>query len=230
MRVLIVSYYFPPAGGGGVQRVLKLCKHLPAFGWDVHVLAPDDPKWLAIDPGLQSEIAEGTTVHRARYRGPSDERPAVDRLADAHGLRGLGTRAAVLGRRALIPDARVTWVPSAAREAARIVRSHAIDAVLTTSPPTSTHITGRLVRRRTGVPWVADLRDSWLANPHHRHERRIVQAKGSLLEQIARRTLGGASAVTAVTDVIADEARDLTSPRMPIRVVSNGCDFDDFAG
>ena len=70
MRALIVSYYFPPAGGGGVQRVLKLCKHLPAFGWDVDVLAPDDPTWVAHDPGLAAEIPSGTVVHRARYRGP----------------------------------------------------------------------------------------------------------------------------------------------------------------
>ncbi len=229
MRVLIVSYYFPPAGGGGVQRVLKLCKHLPEFGWDVHVLAPDDPSWLAIDPALESEIAEGTTVRRARYRGPSDERPAVDRLAGAHGLRGVGTRAAVLGRQMLVPDPRVVWVPSAVREAVRVVREQSIDAILTTSPPTSTHITGHIVRRRTGVPWVADLRDSWLANPHHRYERRTVRAKRALLERIARQTLGRASAVTAVTDVIAEEARGLTPAGTPTRVVSNGCDFDDFA-
>ena len=70
MRVLIVSFYFPPAGGGGVQRVLKLCRHLPELGIDVDVLAPDDPKWGAVDPGLAAEIPETTTVHRARYRGP----------------------------------------------------------------------------------------------------------------------------------------------------------------
>ena len=71
MRVLIVSFYFPPAGGGGVQRVLKLCRHLPELGVDVDVLAPDDPKWSAVDPGLAADIPPATTVHRARYRGPS---------------------------------------------------------------------------------------------------------------------------------------------------------------
>ena len=110
MRALIVSYYFPPAGGGGVQRVLKLCKHLPAFGWDVDVLAPDDPKWVAHDPGLAAEIPAGTVVHRARYRGPSDERPAADVLAGAEGLRGVATRAGLYGRQLLVPDPRVVWV------------------------------------------------------------------------------------------------------------------------
>ena len=73
MRVLIVSFYFPPAGGGGVQRVLKLCRHLPELGIDVDVLAPDDPKWSAVDPGLAADIpdqtCEATAQSRTRFFG-----------------------------------------------------------------------------------------------------------------------------------------------------------------
>jgi glycosyltransferase involved in cell wall biosynthesis len=230
LRVLIVSYYFPPAGGGGVQRVLKLCKHLPEQGFEVDVLAPDDPKWVANDPGLAAEIPAGTTVHRARYRGPSDERPAADMLAGARGVRGMGTRAAVLGRQLLLPDPRVVWVPDAARAAARIVRERAIDVVLTTSPPQSVHMVGGLAARRTGVRWIADMRDSWLANPHRRYERRSVRAKRALLEGMARRTFRRVSAMSAVTEVIAGEARALAPRGTRVAVVSNGCDFDEFAG
>jgi glycosyltransferase involved in cell wall biosynthesis len=230
VRALIVSYYFPPAGGGGVQRVLKLCKHLPAFGWDVDVLAPDDPKWVAHDPGLAAEIPPATVVHRARYRGPSDERPVADVLAGARGLAGVATRAGIYGRQLLLPDPRVVWVPDAARAAARIVRERSASVVLTTSPPSSAHMVGSLVARRTGVPWVADLRDSWLANPHRRYEKRAVRAKRSLLEAMARRTFSRAAAITAVTDTIADEARALAPAGTPTTVISNGCDFDEFAG
>jgi glycosyltransferase involved in cell wall biosynthesis len=230
VRALIVSYYFPPAGGGGVQRVLKLCKHLPAFGWDVDVLAPDDPKWVAHDPGLAAEIPSGTVVHRARYRGPSDERPAADVLAGATGLRRAATRAGLYGRQLLLPDPRVVWVPDAARAAVRIVRERSASVVLTTSPPSSAHLIGNLVARRTGVPWVADLRDSLLANPHRRYERRTVRAKRAVLEATARRTFARVSALTAVTETIADEARSLAPPGTPSAVISNGCDFDEFAG
>ena len=230
MRALIVSYYFPPAGGGGVQRVLKLCKHLPAFGWDVDVLAPDDPKWVAHDPGLAAEIPAGTVVHRARYRGPSDERPAADVLAGADGLRGVATRAGLYGRQLLVPDPRVVWVPDAARAAVRIVRERSASVVLTTSPPSSAHMIGNLVARRTGVPWIADLRDSWLANPHRRYDRRSVRAKRALLETMARRTFAKVSALTAVTETIADEARALAPAGTPSAVISHGCDFDEFAG
>jgi len=230
VRALIVSYYFPPAGGGGVQRVLKLCKHLPAFGWDVDVLAPDDPKWVAHDPGLAAEIPAGTVVHRARYRGPSDERPAADVLASAEGLRGVATRAGLYGRQLLVPDPRVVWVPDAARAAVRIVRERSASVVLTTSPPSSAHMIGNVVARRTGVPWIADLRDSWLANPHRRYDRRSVRAKRAVLETMARRTFARVSALTAVTETIADEARALAPAGTPSAVISNGCDFDEFAG
>jgi glycosyltransferase involved in cell wall biosynthesis len=230
VRALIVSYYFPPAGGGGVQRVLKLCKHLPAFGWDVDVLAPDDPKWVARDPGLAAEIPSGTVVHRARYRGPSDERPAADVLAGATGLRRVAARAGLYGRGLLLPDPRVVWVPDAARAAARIVRERSASVVITTSPPSSAHLIGNLVARRTGVPWVADLRDSWLANPHRRYERRTVRAKRAVLEATARRTFARVSALTAVTETIADEARALAPLGTPSAVISNGCDFDEFMG
>jgi glycosyltransferase involved in cell wall biosynthesis len=230
VRALIVSYYFPPAGGGGVQRVLKLCKHLPAFGWDVDVLAPDDPKWVAHDPGLAAEIPPGTVVHRARYRGPSDEQPVADVLAGARGLRGVATRAGVYGRQLLVPDPRVVWVPDAARAAVRIVRERSASVVLTTSPPSSAHMVGSLVARRTGIPWVADLRDSWLANPHRRYERRSVRAKRALLETMARRTFARVAALTTVTETISQEARALAPPGTPTAVISNGCDFDEFAG
>ena len=70
MRVLFVAFYFPPAGGGGVQRTLKFCKFLPEHGIDVHVLTPDDPKWFARDDGLLGSVPDATTVHRCRFLGP----------------------------------------------------------------------------------------------------------------------------------------------------------------
>jgi glycosyltransferase involved in cell wall biosynthesis len=89
---------------------------------------------------------------------------------------------------------------------------------------------GNVVARRTGVPWIADLRDSWLANPHRRYDRRSVRAKRAVLDTMARRTFARVSAVTAVTETIADEARALAPAGTPSAVISNGCDFDEFAG
>ncbi|HET6175075.1 MAG TPA: glycosyltransferase [Gaiellales bacterium] len=230
MRVLIVSFYFPPAGGGGVQRVLKLCRHLPELGVEVDVLAPDDPKWGAVDPGLAAEIPPGTTVHRARYRGPSHARTPAARLAAAHGVGAVGVRAALLGRRLLLPDPEVAWFPDAVRAGTRAVRERGIDVVLSTSPPNSVHVVGAAIARRAGVPHVADFRDSWLANPHRRYERRSVRAKRALEARIAHAALRRVAAVSAVTPSIAEEAAALAPPGTTVRVVANGCDFDEFDG
>ena len=102
--------------------------------------------------------------------------------------------------------------------------------MLTTSPPSSAHLIGAALERRTGVRFVADVRDSWLANPHRRYERRSVRAKRAVEERIARRVLGRADAITAVTPFIAREAAALAPPTTPVRVVPNGSDFDDFDG
>jgi glycosyltransferase involved in cell wall biosynthesis len=230
MRVLIVSFYFPPAGGGGVQRVLKLCRHLPELGIDVDVLAPDDPKWSAVDPGLAAEIPPATTVHRARYRGPSHAQTPAARSAAARGAGAIGVRAALLGRRLLLPDPEIAWFPDAVRGGARAVREREIDVVLSTSPPNSVHLVGAAIARRTGVPHVADFRDSWLANPHRRYERRSVRAKRAVEGRIARRALRRVCAVSAVTPSIAEEAAALAPPGTAVQVVANGCDFDELEG
>jgi glycosyltransferase involved in cell wall biosynthesis len=230
LRVLIVSFYFPPAGGGGVQRVLKLCRHLPELGIDVDVLAPDDPKWGAVDPGLDADIPPATTVHRAHYRGPSHAQTPAARLAAARGARAVGVRAALLGRRVLLPDPEVAWLPDALRAGVRIVRERQIDVVLSTSPPNSVHLIAAAIARRTGVPFVADFRDSWLANPHRRYERRSVRAKRAVEGRIARAALKRVAAVSAVTPSIAEEAAELAPPGTAVRVVANGCDFEEFDG
>ena len=226
MKVLLVTMYFPPAGGGGVQRPLKTATHLPALGIETHVLAPDDPKWLHRDEELRTPTQ--AFVHRARYLGPRARLPAEE----LHGLEGTErvlAQARLAYRRVLLPDASVTWLPTAVPAAVRLIRSEDIDAVITTSPPVSMNLIGAAVKRLTGVPWVADLRDAVLGNADRRFERTAVQAKEKALERVVRLVAGNADAVVAVSETIADEVRRF-EPAGQVRVIPNGCDFDDFAG
>ena len=157
MKLLIVSLYFPPAGGGGVQRPLKFAQYLPALGIETHVLAPDDPKWIHEDADLRQPTQ--AWVHRARYVGPKGRRPAEE----LHGKEGVSrafVHAKLASRRLLVPDENVSWNLTATPTAIRIARSEGIDVVLTTSPPGSVHLIGAAVKRATGAKWVADLRDS----------------------------------------------------------------------
>jgi glycosyltransferase involved in cell wall biosynthesis len=226
VKALIVSFYFPPAGGGGVQRPLKLATHLPELGVETHVLAPDDPRWIHRDDELQPPTL--AWVHRARYVGTGGRKPAEE-LHGTQGLQRLSKQAQLFGRRFLVPDENVSWNLTAIPAAIRIVRSEGIDVVVTTSPPSSVHLIGAAVKRATGVKWVADLRDSLVAHPHRRAERLVVRAKEQGEHAVARLVARGADAITCVSEAIADEIRE-RAPAGPVTTIANGSDFDDFAG
>ncbi|HKE00053.1 MAG TPA: glycosyltransferase [Planctomycetota bacterium] len=226
MKVLIVSLYFPPAGGGGVQRPLKFATHLPELGIETHVLAPDDPKWVHRDDELAPPSL--AWVHRARYLGPKGRKPAEE-LHGTRGLERVTRQARLAGRRLLVPDENVPWNLTAIPAGIRIAKSEGIDVVLTTSPPSSVHFIGAAVKRATGTPWVADLRDSIVAHPHRRADRLAVRAKEQGEHAVARLVTRSADAIVCVSEAIADEMRE-RKPRGRVVHISNGSDFDDFAG
>ena len=217
--------YFPPAGGGGVARPLKLATHLPELGIETHVLAPDDPKWVHRDDEL--DVPPDAKVHRARYVGPRGRLPAEE----LHGLSGAERalrQAALFSRRLLLPDEFVSWALTAIPAARRIVNDEKIDMMVTTSPPASVNLIGAAVKQATGVPWAADLRDSIAANPDRRVDRLAVRVKERGQELVARSVAKRADAIVAVSDAIADEMRELGAER--VATIPNGCDFDDFDG
>src|SRR5205823_11903857 len=101
VKVLLVTMYFPPSGGGGVQRPLKLATHLPELGIETHVLAPDDPQWIHRDEDLPMPTL--AWVHRARFLGPRGRRPAEE-LHGTAGLERYSRQLQLFGRRLLVPD------------------------------------------------------------------------------------------------------------------------------
>jgi len=226
MKVLLVTLYFPPAGGGGVQRPLKFASHLPALGIETHVLAPDDPKWVHEDADLP--LPTQAWVHRARYVGPRGRRIA-DELHGRSGVDLVLRRASTVGRRLLLPDENVTWNATAIPKAISIARSEGIDVVLTTSPPGSVHLIGAAVKKATGAKWVADLRDSIALHAHRSAEGVGARAKQKARAGVARLVAHQADAIVTAAESIAVETRGL-NPKGRVVTIANGCDFDDFAG
>jgi glycosyltransferase involved in cell wall biosynthesis len=227
VKVLLVTRHFPPGGGGGVQRPLKFATHLPALGIETHVLAPDVPGSLPADAEL--ELPTQAWIHRVRYVGPRAGRPA-ERLLAKQGIARVGTQAALLGRRLLVPDENVPWSTFALPVAIRLVRREKIDIVLTTSPPPSLHLLGAAVKRATGAAWVADLRDPLTSHPHRRgYESQLARLKEKSVGGVGRLVASQADAIVAASDAIAEEARAL-EPKGKVVTIANGCDFDDFAG
>ena len=213
MRLLIVSFYFPPAGGGGVQRVLS-CASTCRAGIEVTCSRPTTRSGVPATPGSRRRIppaarctAPVTAGRRSSRRRPRAW-PQPRARAGARRLRG-----SLLGRRLLLPDPEVVWLPDAVRAALRIVREREIDAVLTTSPPASAHLIGAAVARRTGVPWVADLRDSLAREPAPPLRAPHACAPSARSRSASPgAALARVGAVTAVTPFIADEAAAL-APR-----------------
>ena len=226
MKLLLVTLYFPPAGGGGVQRPLKFASHLPALGIETHVLAPDDPKWVHEDADLP--LPTQAWIHRARYLGPRSRRLA-DELHGRSGVDLALRQASSVGRRLLLPDENVTWNATAIPKAISIVRHEGIDVVLTTSPPGSVHLIGAAVQKATGAKWVADLRDSLVLHPHRTVEGAGARAKQKARAGIARLVAHRADAIVAASEAIAEETRAI-APRGRVVTIANGSDFDDFAG
>jgi len=208
-----------------VQRPLKFASHLPALGIETHVLAPDVPG--AEDAEL--ELPTQAWIHRVRYVGPRSGRPS-EQLVAKQGLSRVGTQAALLGRRLLVPDENVPWSTIATPFAIRLVRREGIDVVLTTSPPPSLHLLGATVKRTTGAAWVADLRDPLTSHPHRRgYESRLARVKESTVGGVGRLVASQADAIVAASEPIAEEMRAL-EPKGKVVTIANGCDFDDFAG
>jgi glycosyltransferase involved in cell wall biosynthesis len=226
VKVLLVAFYFPPAGGGGVQRPLKLARYLSEAGIETHVLAPLDPKWVHRDDSL--ELPRRAVVHRARFLGPRGRTPAEELYGTA-GLARLRRRGSLFGRRLLVPDEAVAWVLTAVPAAIRLVRKESIDVIVTTSPPNSNQLVGAAAQKMTGVRWVADLRDPLFAHPHRDVQRRIVRLKEQTQQIVASVVARRADAVVCVSEAIAGEMTRLGT-RGSVAVIANGADFDDYEG
>jgi glycosyltransferase involved in cell wall biosynthesis len=208
-----------------VHRPLKFAGHLAARGVETHVLAPDDPKWVSTD--TDTRVPEAVAVHRVRFVGPRARRLS-DELFGKHGSGLALAHFRHLFPRLLVPDEFVLWALTATPASVRVVRRYGIDVVMTSSSPASVHLVGAAVKRATGVPWIADVRDSLLANPDRRTDRALVRMKQAGERAIAHLVARYADAVVAATEAIAGELESIGAA--PVTLIRNGCDFEDFAG
>lgn len=234
-RILIVSYYFPPLGGVGVFRALKLARHLPALGWETHVLTLEPPQYYCIDHTLLDQIPDSVTVHRSESLDPfrlyrrikGGELASVEDATASDPTFGALTRfAKSINTWLFVPDNKIGWRGAAAKLGTRVVRERGIDLVYSVNVPQTSHLIGRDIQKRTGVSWVADFRDAWTANPDLVPPTPIHRARQTALE---RDVLASADAVTAVNDTIRDLLADsLGRDRQKFLTIHNGFDPDDF--
>lgn len=238
-RVLFVSYYFPPSGGPGVQRVLKFVRYLPQFGWQPVVLTvrPEDASYPDPDPAMLAEVPETVPVERTRAWDPyalyarflGREKQETVGVGFIHaGEESWKERLAKWVRANLfLPDARVGWVPFALRRARQLLRETSFDVVVTSGPPQSTHLIGAALAAQQHVPWVADFRDPWTDISYYRQLPLTPLARRFDAAQ-ERRVLERADAVVTVGPSLAKLLMRKTAT--PIHVIFNGFDESDFEG
>ncbi len=156
MKALVVAYYFPPVGGGGVNRTLKVVRGLAAAGWEPIVLTVTRAAWVQ-DPALLSQVPRRAPVLRL-------PNPDWGRVAIRGAPRSAPAAAGGRLRRWLIPDLHVAWSALTVPVAAAMAVTRAVDLVYTSCPPYSAHAAG-FAARVCGLPWVADFRDAWIECP-----------------------------------------------------------------
>jgi glycosyltransferase involved in cell wall biosynthesis len=169
-KVLIVTYYWPPGSGAGVQRWLKFSKYLPSFGYEPVILTvdPDYAAYPAIDNSLTDDISDELKVFRTRatdwfsfYRRDKSKIPSAGFATDE--TKGIKEKIIKFIRgNFFIPDPRRGWNKYAFREACRLIETENIEILITTGPPHSTHLIGLNLRKRyREIKWIADFRDPW---------------------------------------------------------------------
>lgn len=168
-RVLIITYYWPPSAGSGVQRWLKFAKYLPGYGWDPVIFTPENPDFDLKDPLMEKEVSPDMEV----LKFPIWEPYQVLRMLKKEKISDPGViiekkqktwfdKVAIWIRaNAIIPDPRVYWVKPSVKFLGQLMDSNNFQAVITTGPPHSMHLIGRDLKRRYGIPWLADFRDPW---------------------------------------------------------------------
>ena len=226
-HVLLVAPLFPPWGGGGVMRALKLAKYLPTLGWQLTVLCSDEAKPEQRDDRLLGEVPASVRV--VRVRGPfwAFGRPigqAGIAWREGRNSRFIGMFKSI-ARAVLIPDRWIGWALKAGRLAPSRLGHPTV--VISTGPPHSSHLVGRALARRAGVPFVVDLRDDWGANPMHASPAPWHEPLDRAFEG---RTLRAANRIVSIS---AASAARLTHRRPELAdrvvVIPNGFDPDDLA-
>jgi glycosyltransferase involved in cell wall biosynthesis len=212
-RVLMLAYYFPPLGGAGVQRAVKFAKYLPESGWEPSIVTTRSTVYRARDSSLADELPAGLQIIRAREpRGAMGPALALQKL-------GL-TRAS---RVAAFPDHATGWIPDALRVTLRVIRRERPAVLFSTSAPFSSHLVALAAHRRTGLPWIADFRDEWAANPGLREDPAIVR---SMARRLERAITQAAESITIAADYF-----ELDNPsETPMVLIPNGVDERDLAG
>lgn len=235
-KVLIITYYWPPAGGPGVQRWLKFVKYLPDFGIQPVVYIPENPTYPILDEELVSEVSDKAIILKKKIFEPYGFASIFSRKKTkkiSSGIIPNQKKQSLLEKLFLwirgnvfIPDARVFWVKPSVLFLEKYIRENEIDTIITSGPPHSLHLIGLALKERTKAHWIADFRDPWTTIGYHNKLKLSASAakKHKELESIV---LNEADQILVTSQTTKKEFEVLTTK--PIEIITNGFDVEKVA-
>lgn len=181
-KVLIVTYYWPPAGGPAIQRTLKFVKYMRFFGWEPVILTVENGEYPAIDPSLIQEIPDNIQVYKTKafqpfqlYRMLTGKKGNTHNNANVFGQKDktfVERLAKWIRLNLFIPDARIGWYAYAVKAAKKIIEQEHIDLIYSSSPPHSLQLIAQKIAKQNKIKWVADFRDPWSELVHYQSYKR----------------------------------------------------------
>lgn len=232
-KVLIITYYWPPAGGPGVQRWLKFVKYLPEFGFEPIVFIPENPHYPLKDESLLKEVPSGVQVIKHPIFEPYGLASLLSKKKTkriSSGVIQKYKKQTVLERILLwvrgnffIPDARKYWVRSSCRTLKGIIASEGIKHVITTGPPHSVHLIGLKLKESLDIHWLADFRDPWTSIGYHK-KLKLTKASQRKHKKLESLVLNRTDHLVVTSEKTKKEFQSLTNKS--ITVITNGYDSE----
>ncbi len=235
-KLLIITYYWPPAGGPGVQRWLKFVKYLPDFNVQPIVYIPENPTYPIIDNGLESEVSKQAIILKnkivepyglASFFGKNKTQKISSGIIPHQKKQSFFERFLLWVRgNIFIPDARFLWVKPSVNYLKKYIEENNIDTIVTSGPPHSLHLIGLQLKKDLGVTWLADFRDPWTTIGYHKALKlsSYAEKKHKALE---REVLNSADTIIVTSKTTKAEFEAITSK--PIAVITNGYDVEKVA-
>jgi hypothetical protein len=230
LKVLIITYYWPPAGGSGVQRWLKFVKYLQGFDIEPVVYTVDNPNYAIIDKTLQNEVPNSVEVLKQPIKEPNNLLSFFGSKKQQTSAGFLDANPSFFGKIAqyiranfFIPDARKYWIKPSIKFLSEYLLKNKIDAIITTGPPHSLHLIGLQLKQKLSVKWIADFRDPW-TDIDYFHQLPLTNKAIQKHHQLEKEVLSSADCVLVVGKTMKENYLKFNNN---IEVITNGFDDDE---
>ena len=235
-KVLIITYYWPPTGGGGVQRWLKFVKYIREFGWEPIIYTPLNGESPVVDETLLDEIPEDVLTLKSKIWEPySFYKIITGRKQNQRIYSGLINEkkegffqklSVFIRGNFFIPDARKFWIKPAVKDLKSKIASLEVDLIISTGPPHSTHLIAQGVLKNLSIPWIADFRDPWTKIDFY-DQLRLTSWGDKRHKKLELKVLNTASKVVTVSKSWVKDFEEICK-RSDIELITNGYDPEDF--